>query len=51
MNFVANLLTENAGKHAMVEAAIKFGLDRKFATLLNISSLSMCIAVAKYQAA
>ena len=29
----------------------KFGLDRKFATLLNISSLSMCIAVAKYQAA
>ena len=40
VNFVVKLLTENADKHGMVEAAIKFGLDRKFATRLSISSLS-----------
>ncbi|CAE7027695.1 unnamed protein product [Symbiodinium sp. CCMP2592] len=51
VNFVVKLLTENADKHEMVEAAIKFGLDRKFATRLSIASLSRCIAVAKYQAA
>ena len=51
VNFVVKLLTENADKHEMVEAAIKFGLDRMFATRLNISSLSKCIAAAKYQAA
>ena len=50
VNFVVKLLTENADKHEMVEAAIKFGLDRKFATSL-VTSLSKCIAVAKYQAA
>ena len=47
VNFVVKLLTENADEHEMVEAAIKFGLDRKLATRLNITSLSKCIAVAK----
>ena len=52
VNFVVKLLPENADKHEMVEAAIKFGHDRKFATRLNITNLSKrCIAVAKYQAA
>ena len=51
VNFVVKLLTENADKKQLVQAAIKFGLDHKFATRLNITSLSKCIAVAKYQAA
>ena len=51
VNFVVKLLSENADRNEILEAAIKFGLDRKFAARLNISSLSKCIAVAKYQAA
>eukprot|EP00439_Symbiodinium_sp_Y106_P067694 s228_g11.t1 len=51
VNFVVKLLSENADRSEILEAAIKFGLDRKFAARLNITSLSKCIAVAKYQAA
>ena len=51
VNFVVKLLSENADRKEILEAAIKFGLDRKFAARLNVSSLSKCIAVAKYQAA
>ena len=51
VNFVVKLLSENADRNEILEAAIKFGLDGKFAARLNISSLSKCIAVAKYQAA
>ena len=51
VNFVVKLLSENADRKEILEAAIKFGLDRKFAARLNVSSLSKCIAVAKCQAA
>ena len=51
VNFVVKLLTEHADKKQLVQAAIRFGLDQKFATRLNVTSLSKCIAVAKYQAA
>ncbi|CAE7290518.1 unnamed protein product [Symbiodinium sp. CCMP2592] len=50
VNCVVKLLTEQSDKKEVVEAAINFGLDRKFATRLNITSLSKCIAMAKYQA-
>ena len=54
LSFVVKLLTENADKHEMLEAAITFGLDRKFATRLNISrslAVSASALLFKYQAA
>ena len=48
---VVEILTERSDKNEIRAAAVVFGLNPNFAARMNITNLSKCIAVAKFQAA
>ncbi|CAE7612843.1 unnamed protein product [Symbiodinium natans] len=51
VSHVVALLAEHSDKNELLAAAVAFGLDPNFAARMNVTNLSKCIAVAKFQAA